>query len=249
MFFRNIFNGMASYGKAFHLINKLGLWSYFVVPALISLVLAAGIGGVAVSYGGALGDWMASWCHGGWICDKIGSLFHLLGGILVAAVGLILFKNLAMAAASPFMSLLSEKIEKSLYGVRQEPKANAARMVREFIRGLSISLRNIFRELLFTLLAGFVPVIGPFLIFFIQSYYAGFGNMDYTLERHLTLRQSIGFVRQNRGLAIGNGIVFLLMLMTLIGFVFALPLSTVAATTETLKRLSPPGGGAPGELV
>ncbi len=235
--FTDIFNGISAYGNALRLISRYGLWGYFIVPALICIVLGSTIIGLAIQFGGNLGDWMVNWCHWDWFCGKIDAVAGVLGGVFIGAVGLILFKNLALAIASPFMSLLSERIEKSSSSVYQEAALNPARMLRELIRGLRISLRNIIRELFFTILLGFVPLVGPFLIFLVQSYYAGFGNMDYTLERHFNLRQSIRFVRNNRGLAIGNGIVFLLMIMTLVGFLFALPLSTVAATTETLKRL------------
>ena len=85
-----------------------------------------------------------------------------------------------------------------------------------------------------------LPFFSPFVavaIFLVQSYYAGFGSMDYTMERHLKVRDSIRFVRSNRGLALGNGAVFILLLMTGIGFLFALPLSTAASTPEVVKRL------------
>jgi len=72
----------------------------------------------------------------------------------------------------------------------------------------------------------------------VQSYYAGFGNMDYTLERHFKYSESIQFVRQNKGIAIGNGIVFMLMLLIpVVGIILVLPLSVTAASTETLKVL------------
>ncbi|MEO1714757.1 MAG: hypothetical protein AAFU60_15610 [Bacteroidota bacterium] len=38
--FRDIINGITAYGKALSLTAKLGLWGYFFVPALISLLLA-----------------------------------------------------------------------------------------------------------------------------------------------------------------------------------------------------------------
>jgi len=91
------------------------------------------------------------------------------------------------------------------------------------------------------LLFGWIPVIGwafTLLSFLIQAYYAGFGNIDYTLERHLSYKESIAFVKQNRGMAIGNGIIFMLfLLIPFIGFIFVLPLSVTAATTETIKKL------------
>ena len=118
------------------------------------------------------------------------------------------------------------------------------KVLADLVRGIRIALRNIVRELFFTLillLVGvIIPILSPFTtvaIFLLQSYYAGFGNMDYTLERRLGVSQSVGFVRRHRGLALGNGIVFVLLLMTLVGFIIALPLGTIAAATETLSRL------------
>ena len=71
----------------------------------------------------------------------------------------------------------------------------------------------------------------------VQSFYAGFGNIDYTLERHLNVRNSIRLVRVNKGLALGNGLVFMGLLAIGIGFLIAPPLAAVAATIETTKRL------------
>jgi CysZ protein len=107
-------------------------------------------------------------------------------------------------------------------------------------------MRNLARELALTLLLlllGLIPVFGPFspiLIFLVQSYYAGYGNMDYTMERHFRIRETVHFVRKHRGLALGNGIVFMGLLLTGLGFLIALPLGAVAATEETLKAISKP---------
>ena len=91
------------------------------------------------------------------------------------------------------------------------------------------------------IILSFIPVVGiiaTILIFVIQAYYVGFGNMDYTMERHFGYKESIQFVRKHRGLAIGNGAVFVLMLfIPIIGFIITLPISVVAASTETVKIL------------
>jgi len=47
----------------------------------------------------------------------------------------------------------------------------------------------------------------------------------------------VRFVRRHRALALGNGLVFMALLLTLIGFLFALPLGAVAATLETVRLL------------
>lgn len=103
-----------------------------------------------------------------------------------------------------------------------------------------------FREItatIFLLLLGLFPLFTPFttfLVFVLQAYYAGFGNLDFALERRFRYRESVAFVQSNRMLAIGNGTVYLLLLMTFIGFLVALPVGVVAATLETNKRLNNP---------
>ena len=107
-----------------------------------------------------------------------------------------------------------------------------------------INARNLIRELLITLpilLLKFIPVINIFstiLLFLVQAYYAGFGNMDYTLERHFKYRESIQFVRKYRGIAIGNGIVFILFLLVpVIVVILVLPMSVTASSLNTVKLL------------
>ncbi|MCW9038496.1 EI24 domain-containing protein, partial [Altibacter sp.] len=111
-------------------------------------------------------------------------------------------------------------------------------------RGIRINVRNLGMELLLSipiLLLGLIPVIGvvaAFLLFLVQSFYAGYGNMDYTLERHFSYTESIRFVKKHRGIAIGNGIVFMAMLVIpVLGIILVLPLSVTAASTETIAIL------------
>ena len=236
-------SGFTAYLRAVQLISRLRLWSYVLVPMLLSLVLGILIFGAAWNISDDIGGWIISWYPWEWgrgVLEKIASVF---GGIFVIALGLILFKNLILALASPFMSPLSEKVEYELTGYKR-PQANAAgQFVKDLVRGVRIALRNIIRELFYTILLfllGLIPVFTPFttiLIFLVQSFYMGFGNMDFTLERHFNIQGSVQFVRRHRGLALGNGAAFMLLLLTGIGFLIALPLGTVAATSETIKRL------------
>ena len=240
---RGFIDGVTAYGTALTIIRKQSLWKYFFVPALISIVLAVIIFGSSWYLSDDVGNWLSNlypWDLGKEIVDKISSVF---GGLLLVALGLILYKNLVMALASPFMSLLSERVEKNLGSQIQDAPLSLKRILSETVRGLRIAIRNIIRELLITvflLLLGLFPLFAPFtaiLIFITQAFYAGFGSLDFILERYFNMPESVHFVRSNKGLAIGNGAVFLLILMTGVGFLIALPLSTVAATTETIKRL------------
>ena len=87
---------------------------------------------------------------------------------------------------------------------------------------------------------GLIPIfslISAALIIMVQAYYAGFGNMDFTMERRFRLYESVRFVRRNRWFAIGNGLGFVLLLMTGFGFLIALPFGVIGATVGTLDRL------------
>lgn len=234
--------GLTSYGKAFRDISKYRLWKYVLVPGIISLLLGIAIFSSAWAASDNIGGWLISFYPFEWGSAWIGKVANVFGGLLVGVTGLLLFKYIVMIIASPFMSFLSESIEKKMYGSNAQ-SPNLQMIISDLVRGLRLALRNIVRELLFTLLiilVGLIPIFSPFVaiaIFVVQAYYAGFGNMDYTLERYYRVKGSVQFVRQYKGLAIGNGTIFLLLLLTGIGFLIALPLGTVAATTETLKRL------------
>lgn len=147
-----------------------------------------------------------------------------------------------MALSAPFMSSVSEKIEAHLTGTVYTPRKGT--FYSQLMRGIRINVRNLFMELLLTLpilVLKFIPVVNIFstaLLFLVQAYYAGFGNMDYTLERHYNYRTSLQFVRQHRGIAIGNGIGFLLLLLIpVVGVVLVLPLSVTAASIRTVEAL------------
>jgi CysZ protein len=247
--FRDLTSSMLSYTKAIPFISKHRLWGYFLFPGLVSLLLGIAIFTTAWNASDNIGGWIISFYPFEWGKSVLERVAEVFGGLFVAAIGLILFKHLVLAIASPAMSFLSEKVEKIVNGYSPTIPLTLNRMLGDILRGLRIALRNIIRELFYTLLlfiAGLlIPFISPFTtvaIFAVQSFYAGFGNMDFTLERYYRVRGSVRFVRANRWLALGNGIVFMALLLTGIGFLFALPLGTVAATRETLKRLPEPTG-------
>jgi CysZ protein len=178
-----------------------------------------------------------------WGKETFSVISEIVGGILVLAIGLILYKHIIMALSAPFMSPVSEKIEAHLFEGQHQHRNTSFH--QQLWRGIKINVRNLFMELWLTLvilLVSFVPIVGWFtsiLLFVVQAYYAGFGNMDYTLERHFPYKESVTFVRKHRGLAIGNGIVFMLfLLIPVIGVILVLPLSVTAASTKTLEVLN-----------
>ncbi|MEM9887742.1 MAG: EI24 domain-containing protein [Bacteroidota bacterium] len=237
-------SAIIAYGKALGLIRKLGLWFYVFVPGLLSLLFGGLILSLVWNYADNIGDWATAWYRwrGEGIANTVGAV---LSGLLIIVLTFLLFKYIIIVLVSPFMSLLSEKVEKHLTGNSSSTPFQMTKLLKDVVRGLSLAGRNILWELLLTailLLASFVfPVLAPFtaaLIFLIQAYYAGAGNLDFAMERHFSFRESIRFVRRNRGLAIGNGAVFLLLFLTGIGFLFAPTLATIAGTLEVVRRVA-----------
>jgi CysZ protein len=239
----SFFQAILAYGKAFRLIKELKLWLYVWIPGLVSVLVGSIIFWLIFKYADNLGDWITSWYswQGEGIVETIGAI---LSGLFIALLAFITFKYIILIVVGPLMTPLSEKVEAHLTGKPIDTAFNPVKFLRDVIRGIGLALRNIIWELIFTavlMLASFVfPVIAPFaavLLFLIQSYYAGFGNMDYTLERHFNFQESIAFVRQHKGIAIGNGIIFIGLILIGIGFLIAPSFSTVAATIETVKAI------------
>lgn len=242
---KKISAGIKAYFGAFGLISKLKLWKYFAVPMLISLITAIAIFTSAYGLSGYISDWIASILPPGWgEADWLRVTYRIISGLIILVIGLILFKHIILALSAPFMSPVSEKIEAHLTG--NEPYSHRdTSFMQQLWRGIRINMRNLFMELVLTipiLILKFIPIVNIFsaiLLFLMQAYYAGFGNMDYTLERHYAYRESIQFVRKNKGLAIGNGIVFLLCLFVpIIGWIMVLPLSVTAASVKTVETLN-----------
>jgi len=240
---KNSINGIKAYFGTFKLISKLGLWKYFSIPIGISVLT----GLLFVSFVYFFSDDIGHFISKVWIWDFGSEVFatvsNVLGGVIIVILALVLYKHIVMALSAPFMSPVSEKIETYLLGETNHKHRNTT-FSQQLVRGIRINVRNLVRELLFmiplvilSLIPG-VNIITTILIFAIQAYYVGFGNMDYTMERHFNYKESVEFVRKNRGTAIGNGVVFMFLLFVpILGFIITLPISVVAASAETVKRL------------
>ncbi len=124
---------------------------------------------------------------------------------------------IVLIAMSPVLAFVSEHTEKVLTGT--EYSFNFKQFVNDIWRGIYIALRNLFIEIgwiILLFIIGFLPIVGqlivflsPIILFIISAYFYGFSFIDYSNERRqLGTKHSINFVRENKGLAIGNGFMF-----------------------------------------
>ena len=248
-FFRDFFDGITSYGTALKLIGRHNLWHYMVIPGIASLILGASI--IYSAY--ILSDnvrallsslYPATW----WGASIVSNIAAIFSWILLGITGILGYRIILMALVSPFMSPLAARIQSELTGVAvYDPPFFSFTNFRLILRGVILSLRNVAKELWFVvwlLLLGLIPVIGWFAaiaIFFVQSFYAGFGNLDYSLEKYYGIAESKKFAAQYRGLAVGNGAAFLTLLaVPFLGLFIAPALSVAAATVESTKRINEP---------
>lgn len=197
-----------------------------------------------ITLGDSLGLWIASIYPFEFGAAWFAKASEWIGYLLMSITGFFLFRNIIMILLAPVLSPLSLKVENYLLQPLHPSTWSFKQLTAEIARSIRINVRIIFRELFFTLLLiiiGFIPVIGwgaAAIIFMVQSYYAGFQNMDFTLERHFNVKESVRFVRANRGLAIGNGMVFIMILMVPgFGLLFGPPLAVIAATIGTVGQL------------
>ncbi len=160
-----------------------------------------------------------------WGANVFNTISQFFSALIIIALGLVIYNHIVMALSASFMSPVSQKIEIHFTGKLLQTNRNST-FVEQLVRGIRINIRNLLCELSLIiplLLLSIIPVIGmvfTLLIFLVQAYYVGFSNMDFTMERHFTYKESIQFVRQHRGIAIGNGLVFMLLLfIPVVGFI------------------------------
>ena len=171
----------------------------------------------------------------------------------VVAIGLYylfhkMMKYIVLVLMSPVMSMISERTEEKLTG-RQFP-FEWGQFFKDIWRGVLIAGRNFAIEMFIVLavwsvnivllitvppLGMVTSVIGGVFTWIVGAYFYGFATMDYTNERRrLSVKESVAFIRQNKGIAIGNGMVFAALMWVpiigaYIGPVFATVMCTVGA--------------------
>lgn len=241
---KDITDTITAYTQSFQLASRYKLYPYLMLSGIVSLIIGVSIFGLAYILADDIGGFVTGW----YPFDKGSDFFYkfsnVLSGIVIAVGGVFIYKYIILIAVAPIMSPLSEKLEEGLSGVSDGVKFSTSRFLKEIFRGIGVGLRNIFKEIFYTvllLIAGFIPgiaIISTPGIYFVQSYYAGFGNMDYFLERHYGVKESARFVRRYKGIAVANGAMFLLMLLIpVIGLFLAPFLSTIAATKVSYDRM------------
>ncbi len=236
-------SAMRSYGSAIPDIRRYGLVKYLIISGLISLAIGLIIFFLILGFHDDISEIILGWIPFLEDSKTFESMIDILVIVILVLIALISYRYLYIIFCAPVLSLMSEELEIKKYS-GEIPRLGLLENISLIFRGLRIAIRLIFKELLYSiliLLAGFIPAVGLIsspLLLLVQSYYAGFGNMDFCLERRFSVGESVQFVKRHRGLAVGNGLVFIFLLsIPVLGFLIAPALSTVASTNDILKKL------------
>ena len=255
---KEIIIAIAAYGKAHTVIRRYRLWKWIILPGLLYMALfLAGFyfftqsvrSTVSDELLGALGvqEWLES--TDSFLLNFVFSFTGLVIWLVAALFYFSLFKYVWLILGSPVFAWLSERTEAITSGKSFE--FSMAQMWRDIRRAVRIALRNMLWQSVYFLslfILAFIPLVGwvvPFFAVLIEAYYFGFSMIDYSLERRNTdAASSIRYIGSHRGLAIGNGLIFYLMLLIpVVGWVLAPTYAVVAATISVVK----PGEALTGE--
>jgi len=231
-----------AYLPALSYVFKHGLSRYFLYSGLISLVLGAITFGSAYLFADDIGGLLTSFYpyeRGAGIVARVSTV---ASGLTLGVVGLLLYKYILLILISPFMSPLAERVEEIETGA-VPANQGLGEVGYSMVRGVRISIRNLTKEIFYTillLLLGLIPLFSipaTVLLFAVQAYFMGFANTDYHLEKSHTVKETIAYGKRNKLSLMGNGAGFLLLLLIPVaGLLFAPVLGTVAATRQSLQH-------------
>ncbi len=246
---KEIIISIQSFFEAHRFINKHRLWKWIIVPGIIYCILfvagmylfgkTSSMATAFVLQKSGLKAWVDS-MHESWLNWLVimGQFFII---IILFLFYFSLFKFIFLIIGSPVFAYLSEKTESIIEG--KDFPFSFPQFLKDIVRGIKIALRNLLWQTVYVvtiLILSFIPVVGwiaPLVALLTECYYFGFSMLDYSSERHkLSTSQSIAFIGNHKGLAIGNGLVFYVMhLLPFIGWLLAPSYAVIAATLSLHK--------------
>lgn len=245
-FLTGFLRGLRGFLRVPAILTRYKLWHYQLLPAFLSLALSLGVlAGVFFSARG-----LAGWLDGlieipvPWIDEMVTLSIGIFSFLAMVVAFVFLHKHLVLICLAPFLGRLAMR---TVRGIEGEKFREVLPFWEAIGRSIKINLRYIVRELGFTLLFLFIGLIIPavgtvfstVMIFMNESRFAGFGLIDFPLEyKGFKVPESVDYAKNHTGLATGLGAGYLLILLIpIVGWMFAPTFATIAGTIEALDDL------------
>ncbi len=204
---RDIFKGIIYYAAGIRYFFKFRLYKYLLLLLFLLMIFAFPV---------VIFDFLINFLAGLIPYFKVQKYTLLTVNMLAGISGFLL-----LLVLSPVFSLVSEEVGKHLSG--QTYRFSPVQLLKDIVRGIKISLRNMFYQYLGIAVISiglyFLPemkaihLLGNVLIGLITSYFYGFSILDYAMENYrMSYKSSMQFVHQHTGLVIGLGLVYYLMI-------------------------------------
>ncbi len=204
--------GIRSFWEAFLFIKKHKLYWYGIIPAILML----GIYQIGSSIKSHVFSMEVHTMN-----DIVWYIIQLFVEISIAILLMNFSKYLVVALLSPLLAFLSQKTEQIVTGNKYH--FSKKQFISDIKRAVIIVTRNFMWYYFFFLIVLIISFIGwenpsesPvfYVTYLIGFYYYGFSFIDYINERRkLSVNESIIFIRKHRGLAIGIGLVYSLLIL------------------------------------
>lgn len=233
-------NGIDCFFEGFRLVRQPGLRRYVIIPLLINIVVLS----VIMFYGigqydllvAAISGWLPDWL------SFLASIISFLTAVIVFAIGIYLFTIIANIIASPFNSLLSEKVEERLVPglVRHSPGILTilGRSVAREISKLLYLLPRLLGLLLLSLIPG-VNALAPFAWILFGAWMMAIQYADYGADNnHLSFPKLRDRLGQSRLQALLFGLIVYFLLAIPIVNLFLIPIAVAGGTVLWVHHLS-----------
>jgi CysZ protein len=237
--------------RAHQFILENKLWKWMIAPGILYSILFV----IGMNYFSATSSSFIEWIIlktglKNWI-DSLNSdwlgFFITMGSFWLWFTLLMfyfaIFKSIFLILFSPLFSYLHLKVDAIKSG--EKFIFHKATYTKLIVRAIRISLRNLLWQTVYLIpivLFCSIPLIGwftPVFIILLECYYYGYAMIDYGLATEKMSKDAAAqFVGNQKGLAIGNGLLFYMMhIVPLIGWMSAPFYSLIAAhfNTQALK--------------
>jgi len=243
----NIFNGFSSIISAIHLMLNSPIRRFIIIPLGINtLLFAAAIYLLLNQFGIWLDYFMPdfpSWLS--WLETLLHWILWPLFSVMIIFLVFYSFSFIMNIIASPFNSLLAQKVEAHLKGFSIEDDS-VLPPLKAITKGFSSEIQKLLYLIkwsILLLIISFIPVINlaaPFLWFIFGAWMLALNYMDYPMGNHQYFFKDINqSAQKNKSSILGLGsAIFLLTSIPVINFI-AMPAAVTAATIIFVKQQEP----------
>lgn len=235
--------GIAFFFQGFSLINQKGIRGFVVIPLLINVFIFSGAIWLAYAQFQGLMEkltgWLPSWLS--WIEWILLPFF----AVLVLLVIYYTFSIIANFVASPFNSLLAERIEKRLNGLPLPESSGFKAMAANIGKTLGSEVKKVLYMLkwmpvllIVTVIPG-LNLIAPAAWILYGAWMYSLQYTDYPMGNHeMFLKEELAVLRKNRSHALGFGAATTVMTIIPVVNFFAMPVAVAGATAMWVNKLS-----------